>query len=350
MKKCFLFLLISTLLLCSFAAAETAAPAIDPCSMTLVVGSRTYTLPLSASELTEMGITLPDLSGLTEGRYYPDAEVHDGRNGFSLRFDYFPGEIDLHWATGVSLNSEDHAGMSICGLVLGKTTQKEIVAAFGPDSSGATTGSNLSYYFRKMNYIFHLTFDDNAVLSKANVRTETLTTFGPVEAAAPATEELPDPTTMPFNSIIVDGVYYQAGDTVQKLLDNGWHLPVSINIDDIVEPSEGYLLNGGNPVIYNGKTAVKITYANTTDEAIAVKDCVINEFNVESDFGTEIIAADGIQPGVSTLADAKALFGEIKTSYENTHTFGTLNNTVNYDITVDADNNIIALAIRGLMN
>lgn len=349
MKIRVLSLIMAVLLLFgTFAIAETTAPVIDPTDPTIIVGKRSYTLPLSVSELTEMGVTIPDLTDWKGGVVTP-VSVHDGRNGFYLYFVDFEGTPGEYWAVGCKLNAEEHAGVSICGMTPGKTTLSEVVEALGPDHSGNTSGDSLTYYLCGTNHIFLLTFDDSSVLSEISMHTNTLTEYGPVKTAEPAAEELPDPAAMSFDSIIVEGVHYRAGDAVQKLLDNGWHLPVSVDPNGSVEAST---ILSEFDLLFNGKTFIRVYYKNTGDKDCAVRDCMIKALEADSDFGVEIIAADGIQPGVSTLADAKATFGEPAESSEKDngteYTFSVLNNTVHYYISVDAGDVITAIRIGGL--
>ena len=336
------------------ASAETAASEINLLDMYITVGNNTFNLPMPASELTEMGISLPELT-VNEGEYLPFVDAHDGRNAFSLRFDYCSATPDDPWASGCYMDAEKFPGIIISGMILGETTLGEVIDAMGPDTYGKTNEESLTYYFRSVNDSWNLTFDGpnrGNKLIKVHMWTDVAAEYGPVETVT-VTEELPDPFSMPYNQVIIGGNAYQEGDTVQKFLDNGWVLPLAEGPDTEIAAREGNKVHGGHYLLYNGEAVVKIWAYNTGDAAEALKNCVIDAIEVEYDYGTVMTAADGIQPGVSTYKEVVAAYGEPVDSYEKDteveYTFKLLNGAVRYIVTVNKANTVTAVQIDGLM-
>ncbi len=352
MKKLVLFFLTAVMLLCSFAAAETAAaPAIDPYEIALTVGRRTYTLPMAVSELNEMGVSILDMDQVSKS-FASSYEAHDGRNAFSLYVGYCDVTPDDPWAIGCRLNAEKHAGISVNGMVLGQTTQSEIIESLGADKDGNTEGETLSYYFGGISN-YELTFDAASVLQEIFAWTPTVSDYGPVEYSAPAAQDLPDPYAMPYDGIIIEGAFYRAGDTVQKLLDNGWHLPLELTADTKVKNIERNLVpNGGMVSMFNGKGKMLVIFSDNGKASTAIKDCTISSLSADFFSNVDFIAADDIRPGAATLADARAAYGEITSTEEEinyvSHDFSLLNGTIKYTIDVDAEENVAGLTIRGM--
>lgn len=355
MKRHILSLLLAVVMALSLFTCACAEASINLLDMNITVDGVTYDLPITVSQLTELGVTVPDLSTLGEGQYAPSVDVNDGRNAFSLRFEYNAAAPADPIATGCMMSVEYYPGVTISGMTLGETTLGEVVAAMGPDRYGATSEDSLTYYFRDVNESWNLEFDgsdSNSKLTQVHMWSDIPALYGPVEKIA-VSEELPDPASMPFDQIIMGANLYQPGDTVQKLLDNGWKLPVSTDPETEIVARDGNKVSGGRYLLYNGETFVKVYAYNVSETPSALKDCVIDTIIVEYSFGAEIITADGIQPGVSTYEDAVAVFGEPSSSSEEynfvKHTFKVLNGAVRYDVFVNAENTIVGLGITGLM-
>ena len=356
-KRIFSALLAFMIVLSMFAcaSAETAAPAINLLDMNITAGGVTYDLPITVSQLTEMGVNVPDLSSLGEGQYAPFVDVDDGSCTFSLRFEYNAAAPEDPIATGCMMDVEYYPGITVSGMTLGEITLGEVIDAMGPDRSGATNADSLTYYFRDINESWTLSFDGsdrNSKLTQVHTWTDIPALYGPVETIV-VCEELPDPASMPLDQIILGGNLYQTGDTVQKLLDNGWKLPLSTSPETEIVARDGNKVSGGRYLLYNGESFVKVYAYNVQETPCALKDAVIDTILVEYSFDASIIAAGGIQPGVSTYEDAVAAFGEPSSSSEEynftKHTFRVLNGAVRYDVYVNADNAIVGLGITGLM-
>ncbi|MGN0803384.1 MAG: hypothetical protein ACI4MF_12385 [Candidatus Faecivicinus sp.] len=361
MKNRILSLLLVVLLaIGTFACAASAeeASAINLYDTSLTVGGKTYTFPISVADLTAMGVSVPDVTGLTEGKYYYDVPVDDGRNAFSVRVDYVTTTEDPFWATGVNLNSDKHAGQSVGGLVLGETTMKDVVDAWGPDEYGYTFERDYLTYFTFGNhYSWHLYFEsasENAKLTRLTMDNDLVTDYGVVDTSKTGVQEenLPDPASLPFDSYILDGKLYQKGATVQDLLDNGWVLPADHPADTAVEGSGFHLVSGDRMYMYNGVGLIYVGAFNYGGEECTLAECAINRIKASVRQNGPLLCADGIQPGVTTLSEAAATLGTPSkdSTYENgvrTVEFEVLNG-VTYELTVDADERVTAIAIGGL--
>ena len=352
-------LLIALLAVGALACAASAeeAGAINLYDTSLNVGGKTYSFPISVADLTAMGVNVPDVSGLSKGQYYYDVPVDDGRNAFSVRVDYVTTTEDPFWATGVNLSSSKHAGQSVGGLVLGETTMKDVVDACGPDSNGRTYDSDyLTYYTFGSNYNWTLYFesaDENAKLTRLTMSNDLVTNYGVVDASRTGVpeENLPDPASLPFDSYILDGKLYQKGATVQDLLDNGWVLPADHPADATVEAG-GIWVYGDRMYLYNGAGLVYVGAFNYSGEECTLAECSVSEIKASALQNGALICADGIQPGVTALSEAAATLGapsDDSTDEDGVRTveFEVLNG-VTYTLTVDADELVTAIAIKGL--
>ncbi|MGN0183587.1 MAG: hypothetical protein ACI4AL_00610 [Aristaeellaceae bacterium] len=341
----------------AYAASAEEAGVINLYDTRLIVGNKTYSFPVSVADLTAMGVSVPDVTGLTEGKYYYDVPVDDGRNAFSVRVDYVTTTEDPFWATGVNLNSDKHAGQSVGGLVVGETTMKEVVDACGPDTYGHTYDStSLTYYVYGRLYSWNLYFesaDENAKLTRLTMDNDLVTKYGVVDSsrAGVADEDLPDPSSLPFDSYILDGKLYRRGATLQDLLDNGWVLPSDRSADDAIDAG-GIWVYGDRMYLYNGAGLVYVGAFNYSSEGCTLAECSINEIKASALQDGPLVCADGIQPGVTALSEAAATLGTPSkdSTYENgvrTVEFEVLNG-VTYELTVDADELVTAIAIKGL--
>lgn len=334
-------------------AAETEKTVLNLTDSTLYVGGKSYAFPASVAELTEMGVEIPDVTDLTEGLYYPAVEANDGRNGFELRVEYLSSVDDPFWVTGVHLNSDDHAGMSVGGLVLGETTRGEIIAALGSDYYGDTYGSDeLTYYAYNFNYKWYLTFDgrnENAKLIKLNMDSSIVSNYGIADSDKAGVEEadLPDVSTMGFKEFILDGKYYAKGASVQNLLDNGWVLSVD-KAEKTVSP-----MTGGNLWLYNGASMIRVGAYNLGETDCTYADCVIDSVYADVCNKASIVCADGLANGVSTYDEALALLGEPGSIEDGDDGFKnvtfTVINDVRYTIGVNADGGITYITINNLI-
>ena len=353
-------LLIALLAVGALACAASAeeAGAINLYDTSLNVGGKTYSFPVSVAELSAMGVNVPDVSGLSKGQYYYDVPVDDGRNAFSVRVDYVTTTEDPFWATGVNLNSDKHAGQSVGGLVLGETTMKDVIEACGPDEHGRTYDSDyLTYYTFGNNYNWTLYFesaDENAKLTRLTMSNDLVTNYGVVDSSKTGVpeENLPDPASLPFDSYILDGKLYQKGATVQDLLDNDWVLPADHPADTTVEAGGISMVYGDRMYLYNGAGLVYVGAFNYSSEECTLAECSINEIKASVLLNGALICADGIQPGVTALSEAAATLGapsDDSTDEDGVRTveFEVLNG-VTYELTVDADELVTAIAIKGL--
>lgn len=352
-------LLIALLAVGALACAASAEEAgvINLYDTSLNVGGKTYDFPISVADLSAMGVNVPDVSGLSKGQYYYDVPVDDGRNAFSVRVDYVTTTEDPFWATGVNLNSDKHAGLSVGGLVLGETTMKDVIEACGPDEHGYTYDSDyLTYYTFGSNYNWTLYFesaDENAKLTRLTMSNDLVTNYGVVDSSRTGVpeENLPDPASLPFDSYILDGKFYQKGATVQDLLDNGWVLPADHPADSAVE-ADGIWVYGDRMYLYNGAGLVYVGAFNYSGEECTLAECSVSEIKAAALQNGALICADGIQPGVTALSEAAATLGapsEDSTDEDGVRTveFEVLNG-VTYELTVDAEELVTAIAIKGL--
>ena len=362
MKNRILSLLLAALmaigaLACAASAEE--APAINLYDTTLTVGDTTYAFPVSVADLAAMGVSIPDVTGLSEGQYYYDVPVDDGRNAFSVRVDRLSTTEDPLWATGVNLNSTKHAGQSVGGLVLGETTMKEVVDACGPDSNGRTYDYDyLTYYTFGDNFVWNLYFesaDEGAKLTRLTMYNALAANYGAVDgsmAGAPE-ENLPDPATLPYDAFILDGKLYQKGATVQQLLDNGWVLPKGHEADTTVAARDGNTVKGDRMWLYNGASLVKVSAFNTTDAECTLADCAIDSIHADVCNGVSIVCADGLENGASRYEEVIAILGNPISTSDDASGFRVLQynvlNSVNYSIGVNAGGDVAYITIDGLM-
>lgn len=346
-------LLMAVLLLVGTAFAETP----DLHTVTLPSG-KSYTFPMTVAECEAAGIPLPQLNVLSDDQYYPSVPVNNGREQFSVRveLDAATGEFCV---TGFYLTVDDISGAELAGITLGKTTQTEVYEMFGADHWGTKLGESdsLNYYFFLQHESMTIYFDSadaNATVKRIVVSSDIAGKYGVNvgESADAAQSDLPAASDLAFNQFILDGQIYQAGDTLQKLLDNGWVLPANRSVDTMIDARDGSRASGDYFDLYNGHGIAKVYVYNTSESDCALSECLINEIVVEEEGKVELICADGLAIG-SIAADATELFGEA--SEQSTEddgsvvsTFTVLNN-LEYKITAN-DNVVTGISIRGLMN
>lgn len=357
MKNCFLklaaFAMIAALLLCGMALAET--PNIH--TVTLPSG-QSYSFPMSVAECEAAGIPLPELNPLSAGQYYPSVSVNNGREQFSVRVetDAATGEF---YVTGFDITADETSGASIAGITVGETTQNEVYNLLGADKNGKMPGDgeDMTYYYFLGHESLSIYFDSadaNAAAKHIIVDSDIPGTYGTVFSAQAGVEEdnLPAAADMAFNQFILDGKLYQSGDTLQKLLDNGWILPASRSADTMIDALDGSRASGDRFDLYNGSGIVKVAVYNTMEADCTLAECVINEVNVDLVGNVSFTAADGLQIG-SSSADAAAILGEASKQETNedgsiTSTFSVLNN-LKYEI-IDVNGSVTSISIRSLMN
>lgn len=356
MKKCFLFFLISALLLCSFAVAETAesaAPALNLLDLSMTVGNKVYTFPMSVSEMTALGVNFSDVSGLGENQYYYALTADNGRNAFDLRVEYCFESPEDPIVTGCNLKSDKHAGISVGGIVVGQTTRKEVIDAFG--EAKYTSGTRLTYYTFSNNYIWDIDFEsesDSAKVTKLAAHTELPKKFGVNFSDQVSVQDanLPDPTTMAFNAFILNGIHYPSGSTLQNLLDNGWKVPVGVDVEENIKGVISFVLSGENFYMYNGESLIYVGVYNRNTEETKLADCGIYSIQVSSHWNSSMTIADGYQPG-STLQEIEATFGPLTLDEDsdiaNTYTATVLDNT-RYTFHADEAGNVYSINIRKL--
>lgn len=357
MKRCFLkfasLAMIVALLLSGMALAETP----NLYTVTLPSGE-SYTFPMSAAECEAAGIPLPELNPLSAGQYYPSVTVNNGREQFSVRVetDAATGEFCV---TGFNLTASETSGASIAGITVGETTQNGVYNLLGADKDDSKPGAgdSMTYYYFLGHVSLTIYFDSadaNAVANHIIVSSDIPGTYGAEISVQTGAEEsaLPAVEDMAFNQFILDGKLYQSGDTLQKLLDNGWVLPASRSVDTLIDARQGSRASGDSFDLYNGSDIVKVYVYNTAESDCALSECAINQVVADAEGKAALIAADGLQIG-SSYADAAAIFGEASSQETNddgstVSTFEVLNN-LEYIIT-DVNGSVTNISIRGLMN
>ena len=315
MKNRILSALLAALLtlgLFACAASAESASAINLYDMSCTVGDTVYAFPVTVSALANGGLTIPDVSALGEGQYYPSVAVDDGRNAFSLRVEYCASTPDDRWATGCILTAENNTGAVVGGMTVGETTRGEVIAAAG--APRYDYGAEISYYLAELTCVWNLTFEsesDSAKLTKVSMYSDLVAQYGDISVIAFAAPEadLPDPASMPFNQVIISGHAYQAGDTVQAFLDDGWALPLSSAADKAVSGRSGSKVSGDTFCLYNGECFIKVSAYNLGDAECALKDCVVNEITVSTDLHSSMIISGGVTVG-SALSELTAAVAE----------------------------------------
>lgn len=362
MKNRILSLFLAVLLVMSAfaftaAAEEAAATGISLTDATLRIGDKSYAFPISVADLRAMGVNVADVSSLTEGYYYYDVKADNGRDGFSLRVDYLTSTEDPFWVTGVNLNSNEHAGMSVGGMTLGETTLEEIVSACGADVNGDTYAEDLYYTAFNRNYSWWLYFDGSdksSKLTKVSMSCDLVTNYGVIDAsqAGVQTADLPAATDLAFNEFILDGKLYAHGMAVQNLLDNGWYMPQGHDADGMIEAKDGSRASGDRFAMYNGVSLVTVSAYNFTDAECMLADCVVDSVSADIANDAALLCADGLQNGVSTYDDAVAILGEPVSVTEGKNGLKTVRftviNSVTYEIGVLENGLISSITISGL--
>lgn len=350
-------ILALSILTCAAVAEETAvASDIQLTDITLSVGSETYTFPISAAALANQGVNMPDVSGLTNGSFYPGVNVDDGRNGFAVRVEYLTSTEDPYWVTGVNMNSADHAGACINGMTLEQTTRGEIVDVLGADTYGNTYENDELYYTAwNLNYNWHLDFDGNkedSVLTSITAYCELVNVYGEVTAANTENASLPAASDMGFREFILAGHHYAEGTTVQDLMDNGWVMPVSV-AEETVAARDGDVVRGAHLWLYNGSSLVKVDAYNYSDAECIYAECQINSIYADVCNNATIVCADGLTNGVSTYDEAVAILGEPTSTEDGENGFKnvtfTVINNVTYTLGVNADGSITYITISKLV-
>ena len=369
MKNRILSVLLAALLLLSMSVCTVSAESageINLLDMSCTVDANTYAFPVLVSDLADGGLTIPDVSGLTEGQYYPAVEVNDGRNSFSLRVEYCASTPDERWATGCILTAENNTGAVVGGMTVGETTRSDVIAAAGEPTYDY--GADISYYLAELTCVWNLTFEDDsdsAKLTKVSMYSDLICQYGDISVISfsDPDADLPDPASMPFNQIIVEGHAYQAGDTVQAFLDNGWALPLTSDAEKVIAARSGSKVSGDTFRMYNGECLIEVSAYNLGDAECALKDCVVNEICVSTAMSSSMTVANGVEIN-SVLSELTAALGEpasvkadpIEEGVINV-VYDVLNGNVHYTACVAADSAealtseepIFELSIRGLM-
>lgn len=357
MKHCSIklagLLLVIALLLMGTAVAET------PDIHTVVLPSgESYTFPMSADECEAAGIALPELAALSAGQYYPSVKVTNGREQFAVRVetDAATGEFCV---TGFSLTLSDIADATLAGITLGKTTQTEVYDLLGADHHGTLPGASdsMTYYYFMGHEGLTIYFDSadaNAVAKHIIASSDLVSTYGMQVSAQAGVEDenLPAAADLAFNQFILAGKLYQSGDTLQALLDNGWILPASHSVDQLIEARDGSRASGARFDLYNGSSIVTVAVYNTSESECRLADCVINQIDADQEGRVALTVSDGLTIA-SDAADAAKIFGEAAKQSANDDgtvvtTYTVLHN-LQFEIT-ELNGVVTNISIRGLMN
>lgn len=345
-------LLAAMLLLGAFACTASAesAPALNPYDLSMTVGNKVYTFPMSASEMTAMGVNLSDVSGLGENQYFYALPADNGRSAFDLRVEYCFESPEDPIVTGCNLKAEKHAGISVGGVVVGQTTRKEVIDAFG--EAKYTSGTRLTYYTLASNYVWNIDFEsesDSAKVTGLDAHTELPKKYGVNFGDQVGVQDanLPDPTAMAFNAFILDGKHYASGDTLQKLMDNGWKVPMGVDVEKVIDGAGSLFLSGETFYMYNGESLIHVGAYNRNKEQTKLADCCIYSIQVSSEWNSSMIIADGYEPGSATLADIEVTFGPLTSEEENKYTATVLDHT-KYEFYADDSGNVYSIWIGKL--
>ena len=85
MLSLLLTVLMALTMLTGAAMAEEAAASFDLFDLTLNIGDKAYTFPMSIDACKEAGLNVPEFNALSEGQYYPSLSVDNGRSAFDIR-------------------------------------------------------------------------------------------------------------------------------------------------------------------------------------------------------------------------------------------------------------------------
>lgn len=352
MKK-FLSILLAVLLCMSGAAlAEAAevetAPAYDLTDLTVTLGTKSYTFPMSIEDCKAAGLNVPEFNPLPEDRYYAGLKVDNGRGSFKVRVELAGGE---HWATGVTVEAKDVPAATVGGFGMGELTRGKLVELLGePVSTSASYVRYTAFGEHLIWYFYFESEDAAATVNKIEARSTIPSKFGAefADAREIAAEDLPDASGIAFTEFILDGVVYGKGSSVQTLIDNGWVLSKDA-AEMKVDGNGGWLINGYKGYMYNGKGLIFIGAYNYTDKECDVADCTLTQLTVHSAYNTSLILADGITFG-SELSAAEATLGAVveteETDFGTAYSFKVLGD-VEYDLTYSEDV-LSVIAINGL--
>ncbi len=350
MKK-FLSVLLAVLLLCMSGAvlAESTevetTPEYDLTDLTVTIGTKSYTFPMSVEDCKAAGLNVPEFDPLPEDRYYAGIKVDNGRNTFKIRVELADGE---HWATGITVEAKDTPDAVVGGFGMGEITRGDLVGLLGePASSSEKYVRYTSFGDHMIWYFYFDSADASDAVNKIEARSTIPSKFGTEFAAAEETEQI-DPSTIAFNEFILDGKLYAKGSTVQDLLDNGWvlsHDAAEMKIDGNV----GWLVNGYKGYMYNGTGLITIGAYNYTDKEADLTDCTLTQLIVRTDDNTSLILADGVTFGSELTAAETVLGASVETEetpYGTAYTFKVLGD-VEYDL-IYTEDGLYSIAIDGL--
>ena len=307
-------LVLSVLAGCCVAEATSAIDLTD-LNVSFADGAA-YAFPMSVADAEAAGLNVPsDVCSLEKGYYYAGVNVSDIEedeeegNEFSVRVVYNVDSPETPWISGVTLRSDTNAGASVCGIVMGETTQSDIVAALGADKYGNTSGDELTYYLYNLNITANCYFDGD-MLRMVSVTDGFVENFGTEYTATEPDADLPAASEMELNQVIVNGKLYTGEATLQDYLDNGWKLETRYGLDDEIQARRNNTVYGHYVQLYNGEYLMQAQAYNLTEEAAALAECNVTGIVVDVEWGESCIeVANGLNIG-STYDEMVAALGE----------------------------------------
>ncbi len=309
-RKIVALLLVALLTLACMlpACAEDAEDAAtDDIRLTDVkIGSKVYSFdaPLEAFEAQGITITASELK--------PDywLSANDGRASFDVLVSGTKGDPDVLSVCGVRVRPDGNQTFELYGgIVIGPEpcTKEQIHAAYGEST-------NNWYNFRRKKVQYRVYYNDDDTVREIQILSSFPMAYGfeYSDLAGVADENLPDPKAMGFDEYILDGKHYKGQITLQDLVDDGWLLDASIDLNQEVEPQGAAAFFISNPFIvcFNGKSTLQVFPINrSVDTACKLSECGVLYVGANEADDVDVVLANGITLG-TPYEDVVALFGE----------------------------------------
>jgi len=351
-------IVLCLVLLCSAAFAEFV-PTPHPLDFEILVGKSQYSFPMSIAQAKEAGIIFDDEAGIYTNKTLLDGKAikvpaGNGRSAFYAHIMLTPEAVvtknyneNTLYVGGVDVESDSPQSIELPGgLILGKSTFDECMAAYGEPDYMSDEKDYASYDFNRDYTTIKLRFKDG-ILDNAEGFTH-LGRFGLEFSPAAPDAEPADPTTIPYSSFILNGKLYNGKLTYRDLEADGWKIDSRL-LERELEPAGSFIIMGLNTYLYNGEGLLNVFLYNPSEnENCSVEDASVLYVGAGYADNVSFVLADGLTFG-STLDDVTASFGdnadiEEKEGY-TFHTYSGLSNGAACSFSV-ADNEVFYLRVQ----
>lgn len=323
------------------ACAEETAP-VDIGLTEVKIGSKVYSFSMPVSDFEAQGITF-NSSELKPDYWY---QANNGRASFSVLVSGTKNDPNTLSVCGVDIAPDGNQTFELRGgIVIGPEpcTKAQIEAAWGESEYN-------SYNFCYLKLHYYVFYNEDDTVRHIQIVSEMPLSYGfeYSELAGVPDENLPDPTTMAFDEYIIDGKLYKGQITLQDLVDDGWLLDSTLDLNKEVEPQgNGGLILNNIITCYNGKSMMQVFPINrSTDTPCKLSECGVLYMDISRSNNLDVTLADGMTLN-KPYSDAVAVFGEASRVDEEASFYThTVIGSVQYGFSVDSEGNVSAIRIQ----